>query len=423
MKKVIATILLSLLILSAFGSSVFAGGSYFGYGASVVASRVTLVKTGLLGKKLCFTDADFKSALCIGDFDSITVTSIPKSTEGTLLLGGRRVGVGRVIKQKNLGALVFVPASDKVEESGFRFAVKDYAGGAEIECVLKFIGKVNYAPEISEKSSVGAVTTQQSIPVFGRLSATDPEGDGIEYIIVSYPKYGRIDLQEETGRFSYTPNGGYLGKDSFSYVARDEYGNYSEPKRAEVRINERMCSAVYTDMLSREEYNGAVAMTAMGVMDGRLIGDDTYFLPDEELSRAEFVAMALKSRGIKADSTVSKTYYDDDGDIPTSLKGYVATAERLGITLGDFVDSKLVFKPNEPITRYEAAKIMAALLGTEGGEEDEVFSESESIPVWARGGVSLMLTVGIFDECDAIESEKKVTRADAADYLYRLSME
>ena len=83
----VLSILLSLLPCTAIS---YAGES-FGSGMAVLASQVGMVKTGLLGQKLGFSDADFKSALCITDFDTITVTKIPSSTEGALLLSGRRV--------------------------------------------------------------------------------------------------------------------------------------------------------------------------------------------------------------------------------------------------------------------------------------------------------------------------------------------
>ena len=167
MKKTIAIVLISLTVLSLFSVSVFAMSTSFGYGATVVASEVNMVKTGLAGKKLCFNDADFKSALCLADFKSITLTKIPKSSEGTLLLSGRRVSEGRVIKQKNLGALVFVPASDKVTEASFSFTADGYCGGAEIECVMRFIDKVNYAPKV--ETEVSRLVTQESIAIYGRL--------------------------------------------------------------------------------------------------------------------------------------------------------------------------------------------------------------------------------------------------------------
>jgi len=422
MKKLL-TVLLTLLFLTASVSvSALAIGS-FGYAAEVLSSEVNLIKTGLRGQNITFSDADFKSTLCTADFDTVTITKIPPSTEGTLMLSGRRVKEGRTIKRRNLASLVFVPTSEDVTESRFYFKADGYIGDEEIECILKFIDRVNYAPSVDyDAVSAATVRTQEGVGVYSRLSGCDPEGDALDFIIVSYPKRGRLELTDKSeGRYCYTPDDGYTGSDKFSYVVRDEYGNYSRVATVNLRVNQRMCDVVYYDMESRSEYGAAIAMTAMGVMDGRVLGDGQYFEPDKTVTRAEFVAMAMKSLGIRRDSTLDKSFFDDDGDIPTALRGYVATAQRLGVISGDFKDGALLFSPNEDITRYEAARIMSALVGADGEGEESVFADYESVPIWARSGVGAMLTLGVFDEDTAKALGEKVTRADTASYLYKLS--
>ncbi|MBQ8320929.1 MAG: cadherin-like domain-containing protein [Clostridia bacterium] len=410
MKKIIGIILTLVLTVSAV---CFSASALFGTGGTIVASDVKMVKTGLIGQKVTFTDSDFKSALCISDFDTLKITKIPSSLEGTLLLSGRRVGEGREIRRKNIGGLVFVPATNAVSECAFSFTVD---GGHEIECVLKFIDKVNYAPEAE---AISTVKTQENITVFGQMAATDPEDDALEYIIVSYPKYGSVSVFEN-GKFSYTPGKDYTGEDKFTYVVRDEYGNYSSPVKVSLAVNERMCQTIYADMEERAEYNAAVTLTAMGIMGGQILGDDVYFNPDVEITKAEFVTLLMKSEGIKANGNLYSTYFDDDADIPLSLKPYVATAQRMGIINGDFEGGKLLFNPNDTITRYEAAKIMATLLEVDEASEDEIYETDENAPVWARAGLSAMYSLGIFDTDDAVESGASVTRADAAEYLYRI---
>ncbi len=410
LKKLVALIL---TLVAIFGVCAVSASAFLGPGAQVIASDIKMVKTGLKGHKMTFTDGDFKSALCVTDFNSITVTSIPTSLEGTLLLGGRRVSEGREIQRKNLGGLVFVPASKSVSECSFKFKVD---GGSEIECSLKFIDKVNYAPKTD---SIPTVKTQQNISVYSSVSASDPEGDRLEYIVVSYPAEGRVCFLDG-GKFCYTPDSDYTGEDKFTYVVRDDYGNYSEPMAVKIEVVNRMCSTVYIDMEDRSEYNAAVAMTAMGIMGGKILGDDVYFNPDEELSRAEFVALAMKSVGVRPDSSISSSYFDDDADIPLSLKPYVATAQRIGLISGDFADGKLTFEPNKSITKYEAAKILASLIGVDGDGEESVFATDEEIPIWARPAVSAMCMLGVFDVEDAENSSGAVTRASAAEYFYRI---
>ena len=58
------------------------------------------------------------------------------------------------------------------------------------------------------------------------LGASDPEGDVLTYEIIKYPSHGVIELRDvDCGSYVYTARDGYIGVDSFEYVARDEYGN------------------------------------------------------------------------------------------------------------------------------------------------------------------------------------------------------
>lgn len=419
-KRIICLCLLAVMLIS---MSATAAGAYFGTGYEVVSSSVSVIKTGLKGQKLCFSDSDFKSAFAITDFKSITLTSIPSSNDGTLLLAGRRVKEGQTIKRKNVAAMVFVPASADVEEVSFSFVLENGDTQTKSECKMRFIDRINYAPKTpdDEKSSL-SLTTQAEISVYGRLEGTDPEGDKLEYIIAAYPKNGSLRIiDEESGAYKYTPINGFSGYDSFVYVLRDEYGNYSEATEVGIKIVERLSAEVYADMTDRSEYNAAVAMSAMGIMSARVLGDDKYFMPDETVTRAEFVAMAMKAVGMRSDSTLTKSFFDDNSEIPASLVGYVATAQIAGIIDGKLSEKGLVFEPNKAITKNEAARIICAIKGINVGEEDEVYFENSSVDFASRGSVLAMLTMGIFDESkESINGQEEVTRANAAEYLYRL---
>ena len=421
MKKTITVLLIAVSLLSLIG---FTSYAIFGTGYEMVSNEVTLIKTGLLGQKLTFSDADFKAAYAITDFDSVCINSIPSSNEGTLLLAGRRVKQGQTVKRKNVAALVFVPASADVTEAKFNYTLR--RGGTESTgtCEMKFIDRVNYAPEApAEKEASLSLTTQAEISVYGRMEGSDPEGDRLDYIIAAYPKNGLLTITDkENGGYKYTPVDAFTGYDSFTYVLRDEYGNYSEPREVGIRIVERMSNEVYADMTNRSEYNAAVAMSALGIMSGRTVGDGKYFMPDEAMSRAEFVAIAMKATGIRADSSLTKTFFDDNTDIPIGLISYVATAQRLGIIDGDLTEAGLVFEPNKGITKNEAAKIMTRILGLKTSDEDEIYFDNASVSVSARGSVAAMFTLGIFDgSIEEFTGTDIVTRADAAEYLYRIT--
>ena len=92
-----------------------------------------------------------------------------------------------------------------------------------------------------------------------------------------------------------------------------------------------------------------------------------------------------------------------------------------GIVDGSIKDNCLVFEPNRAITKNEAARIICAIKGIKTSEEDSEFFENASIDLASRGSVAAMLTMGIFDgNKESINGQEQVTRADAAEYLYRL---
>lgn len=420
MKKALTLTLILTLLFTVFSLSLSAFG--FGTGIAVIANDVKMIKTGLLGQRLSFTETDFKTALSVPSFDKITVTSLPDSEDGVLMLGDRRLSEGASVRRKNISSLSFTPASSEVSEAYFEFSCDSYAGGGSIGCTLKFIDKINYGPTvegISEETL--SYTTQREISVYGELCAKDKEGDGLEFIIVSYPKNGSLTTSGDGGAsFRYTPNDGFSGNDSFVYVARDEYGNFSRCATVNLKITERISEIVYVDMLSSPAYNAAVAMTGMGIMSGYRLGDDMYFDPDATVTRAEFVAMAMKAVGISVDKSRDESFFDDDSSIPKSLAPYVAAAQREGIINGSFDGKGLYFRPNDAITNCEAAIIMANLLEISDVSAGADVANISSVPVFARGQYGAMYQAGIFSR-DGIAPKDTVTRGVACEYLYRLS--
>lgn len=410
-RKLLCVLLLLALAVSLVGLNVSA---FRGVGLEVIAEGITLVKSGLYGRKLCFSDADFKSAFAVDSFDSITVTALPSSNDGLLLLAGRRVREGQVINRRNIAAMVFVPASKEIGEAEFSFTLD---GSAECKCRMRFTDKINYAPTTESQTGGGFGVTQREIALSGVMSAVDPEGDEITYMVVSYPKAGRIEYDAAVGSYRYMPSDDFTGYDSFTYVARDEWGNYSGATVVSLKVIERMSEVVYKDMETRAEYNAAVALSAMGVMSGELIGDDMYFNPDECVTRAEFLSLAMKALGIRPSGTES--WFDDSDEIPTSLVGYVCEGARRGIINGELDGTRLVFKPNENIGIFEAADIMYRLIGREADGEEEVYGELDDVPIAHRNAVTVMQTLGVID-IDGANAVDVTTRAEAAEMLYRL---
>ena len=240
-------------------------------------------------------------------------------------------------------------------------------------------------------------------------------------MVVAFPEHGTLEILEgENGKFRYTPHKGYVGEDEFSYVARDEWGNFSTLGKISVDVSERLSEIEFNDMKNRESYNAAVTLSAMGIMEGKRIGDGVYFMPDDSVTKAEFVTMLMKTLGIKAESTVTETFFDDNASIPQGMVSYIGTAQKLGLITGEFKNGKLLFKPNEEISTYEAAMLIRRALGDKAEAEIPANLESD-IPVYAREDAYVLCSLGIIDtDFYKISRDDCVTKEACAAYLYKL---
>ena len=130
--------------------------------------------------------------------------------------------------------------------------------------------------------------------------------------------------------------------------------------------------------------------------------------------------MAMKAAGIAADSKSSKTVFKDDEDISPLHRGYIDVAQRMGYVCGKLNDDgDLVFCPNDPITRYEAAVMLQNIAALDLPVIKQYFADGGSVPVWARDAVAAMTYAGIMSGTDGyFAPTATVSRAQAAEMLY-----
>jgi hypothetical protein len=263
--------------------------------------------------------------------------------------------------------------------------------------------------------------TFENISLFGTLPCYDPDGD-ITYIeVVSQPKNGTVVLDDaQTGAYRFIPNNDFKGKDSFVYVARDIYGNYSPSATVSLSVKESAVSTSYIDLVDSRYHNAAIAMTEKGIMSGTQIGTSTYFYPAREMSRAEFTSMAMQSAGItKLNDSGAKTVFADDSEIDGSFKPYIAAAYELGYIKGVEKNGKLYFEPNRAMTRSEAACLLSNMLDAATPTVVLNFDDSSDVPAWAEASVNAMTYMGVMNISEnKISPLACITRGDAAEILW-----
>jgi hypothetical protein len=384
-----------------------------------IAKENAMAKATLKGGSISFAADDFARATNLSKIDSITVTKLPPISDGELRVGSSVLTSPQTLSASSIKLLSYEPKGS-IATSEFYFTVN--GGSTELCCKLYVLDEKNYAPTLSNASkSALEVSTFENVSFYGTLPCYDPDGDKTYIEVVSYPKKGQLIIDnKETGAYRFIPNEDFKGKDSFVYVARDIYGNYSPSATVSLNVKESAVSTSYIDLVDSRYHNAAIAMTEKGIMSGTQIGSSTYFYPAREMSRAEFTTMAMQAAGItKLNNSNDKTVFADDSKIDGSFKPYIAAAYDLGYIKGVERDGKLYFEGDRAITRAEAACLLSSMLDAATPTIAPSFADKTDVPSWAEASVNAMAYMGVMSSIEnKISPLACVTRGDAAEILW-----
>ena len=419
-RKMYAVVLILSLLAGAFSVVGYAeeNRAVVSYGLHVLCADTDVALSAPIGNDIVFSAECFARGLNLSHVDSITVDSLPAVSAGELLLGSSRITEGQTVSAQNLSIMVFEAASEDAIHTSFTFRVN--RGTTPLVCSLYMTSGINYTPTVSVASGLSLKQfTYKNVALHGKLSGYDPDGDDLSFEVVEYPQKGAVILTDRhDGSYVYQPSYGYVGTDSFSYVARDRYGNYSAKATVQLQIAQPGSALTYADLEDSEYLRAAMHVTEENIMSGALVGDQYCFYPEKEVTRAEFLVMAMNAVGIESVPRCDSTAFFDDADIPVALKGYVAAAHELGYISGSLVNGKLCFSPNDPITRAQAAVMLSNLVGLCEVPVTPTFADQSEIPVWARESVYSLSAAGILNAAQGcISPSDFLLRGEAADLL------
>jgi hypothetical protein len=144
---------------------------------------------------------------------------------------------------------------------------------------------------------------------------------------------------------------------------------------------------------------------------------DGSFGPENNITRAEFIAMVNRSFG---KSVMTKVYYPDVADSDW-FAAEVAKAAAAGYVSG-YNDG--TFRPNEYIERQEAAVMISRLLGLDasaGADIAEQFADSGEIPPWCKGAIGAVANKGYMSGYpdQTFRPAGYITRAESVSTLNR----
>lgn len=389
------------------------------YGLNVLAHKNQMSVAGIRGNVLNFSAERFACAMNVSEIEYITVKKLPDGKYGTLYIGSEAVNEGQRISAASLSLMTYEESSVGVgKQASFEFTVNGEA--YVMVCNVYMIDEVNYCPTVTVASyaSLNRIT-YKNVMIEGVLTAHDPEGDDLTYEVIRYPEHGRLIITDAAlGTYTYIPEESYTGNDSFSYVVKDKYGNYSTGAKVSISVCSQSTSTVYSDLTGDSVYSHAISMTENGLMNGIQVGSHYYFEADREVTRAEFIVTAMNAIGIKNVPEVEFTAFYDDDDISDEMKGYVALAYSKGYVSGIKSEGNIYFRPYDSITLSEAAVIVSNMIGYKAPTVTPTFADSDKIPSFASEAIESLYTLGILEFPDkTVGANSMVTRGDMAEIL------
>ncbi|MBL1274476.1 MAG: tandem-95 repeat protein [Ectothiorhodospiraceae bacterium] len=122
-----------------------------------------------------------------------------------------------VISDTSTGEFNYHPDASYLGTDSFTFRVSDGVTDSNTATVNLTVVVPNGGPV----PSAGAVSVLQNTVYNGNLTATDPNGDTLTYILNVSGGLGSVVVDAATGAFTYTPNLNALGRDFFTFSVND----------------------------------------------------------------------------------------------------------------------------------------------------------------------------------------------------------
>ena len=260
------------------------------------------------------------------------------------------------------------------------------------------------------------IATYRDIPYEAQFLASGEAGETLTFAVADQPRKGTVVVEGD--RFTYAPDEGVTGSDSFTYTATDTAGRVSQPATVKVEIQKPRSGVTYADTAGSAAAAAAQDLAEAGVFTGVKIGEQYYFEPDKTVTRGQFLAMVLETAGREV-TDVTMTGFCDDDAIPTWAKAYAAAGVADGIVQGVATEDGAAFRGEDSITFNEAATVLNRVLDVADVELEVWYADREAVPSWAAQAVGNMEAVSVLSAgsfgSDGLDGA--VTRADAAQML------
>ena len=376
-------------------------------------------KNGLIGSAISFSPEDFVVKPDGGKtvLSGITIDVLPDPGAGRVCIGDQSLELGAYVDATALSGLRFQTAQKPTVTTTqlvFTPSFSPAQEAAQTTVTIYLLDKENNPPVARNME----LTTYKNVAVTGYFDAVDSEGDELTFQLTSTPARGSVTLAEDgSSQFVYSPYENKTGSDSFTYVAIDPAGNTSPEAKVSLRINKPDTKVTYSDLEGHPIQKSAIRLAEEGVYVGRYVNGRYFFDPDQTVTRAQFLTMAMSVAGLEDLEGVTLTGFSDDDTIPTWAKGAVSAALKAGVVQGSRSESGApVFGAGDDISRAEAAVMLNNLLEI---TDVPVAVFSSDTGHWAAQAAANLSASGIIraDTAGAVQLADTLTMSDAAEML------
>ncbi|MEJ2748892.1 MAG: Ig-like domain-containing protein [Anaerolineae bacterium] len=238
-----------------------------------------------------------------GDNDGLTAALITSAAHGAVTLHAD-------------GSFTYMPAADFNGIDSFTYAANDGQTDSNAATVTIVVNAVNDAPTAVDDSYNMDQDTILAVSAPGILgNDTDVENDSLTAVLSSGPAHGSLTLGAD-GSFTYTPEAGFYGLDSFTYRADDGGGLLSNEATVTITVNfvnhPPICTAAYASVDSIWPANkDFYPVNIFGVTD---TDGQTFAVTITSIFQDEAVGKKVDGMGVGTDTAVVRAERDGNGD-------------------------------------------------------------------------------------------------------------
>ncbi len=210
-------------------------------------------------------------SLVVSEADGVlNGVSDPDGDSLQILLSQNPANGGILISPTN-GSFTYTPNPGFVGTEFFSYTVTDGTVTSDPIPVTIAVGEItNEAPNTPVPTPTYGAPADQPFTVAvadGVLNGvTDPEGDPISIALADIPQNGGILIDPNDGSFTYTPNAGFAGTETFSYTITDGI-NTTAPVPVSIEVSQPPVGPTTNPTFSTTVGNSLTVLPADGVLN------------------------------------------------------------------------------------------------------------------------------------------------------------